>query len=158
MAEFELVAMGGTFDIIHKGHKELLSKAFEISERVIIGLTSDGLAEKKGKEILNSYQQRSEALARAIAENFEAASFQISKLENDFGPAVRERGVQALVVSEETQKRGDVLNKMRAEKNLPPVKIITIPMVMAQDKRRISTTRIRSLEIDAEGNLLSVDK
>lgn len=158
MAEFELVAMGGTFDIIHKGHKKLLSKAFEISDRVIIGLTSDALAERKGKKIINDYQGRHEALARTIAEDFEDSSYQISKLENDFGPAVLEEGVQALVVSEETQRQGDVLNALRAEKNLPPVKIILVPMELAQDGNRISTTRIRNSEVDSDGNLLSVDK
>ena len=51
MPDFELVAMGGTFDIIHKGHIELLSKAFSISSNhVIIGLTSDELAVKKRKK------------------------------------------------------------------------------------------------------------
>lgn len=153
MTEFELVAMGGTFDIIHKGHKKLLSKAFEISDMVIIGLTSDELAQRKGKKILNDYQQRSDALARTLDEDFEG-SYQISKLEDDFGPAVLEEGVQALVVSEETQRQGDVLNALRAEKNLSPVKIILVPMVMAQDGRRISTTRIRNSEVDSDGNLL----
>lgn len=155
MAEFELVAMGGTFDIIHRGHKKLLSKAFEVSERVIIGLTSDELAERKGKKILNDYQQRSEVLARTIAENFEGSSFRVSKLEDDFGPAVLEEGVQALVVSEETQRQGDVLNVLRAGKNLQPIKIILVPMVLAGDGTHISTTRIRNSEIDVDGNLLS---
>jgi len=50
MAKYELVATGGTFDIIHKGHIELLKKSFEISSTVIIGLTSDELAEKKRKK------------------------------------------------------------------------------------------------------------
>ncbi len=45
MAKFDLIATGGTFDIIHKGHIELLKKAFEISSNTIIGLTSDDFAE-----------------------------------------------------------------------------------------------------------------
>ena len=47
MESFDLVAMGGTFDIIHDGHMVLLNKAFSISSKVIIGLSSDQLATKK---------------------------------------------------------------------------------------------------------------
>ena len=53
MSEFSLVATGGTFDIIHRGHLTLLSNAFDISDKVIIGLTSDELAAKKGKKLNN---------------------------------------------------------------------------------------------------------
>nr|AIF04876.1 hypothetical protein [uncultured marine thaumarchaeote KM3_177_A10] len=49
MQLFDLVAMGGTFDVIHSGHMALLKKSFSISSKVIIGLTSDQLATKKGK-------------------------------------------------------------------------------------------------------------
>lgn len=49
MTKFKLVALGGTFDIIHRGHLELLRNGFSISSRVIIGLTSDELARKKEK-------------------------------------------------------------------------------------------------------------
>ena len=58
MESFDLVAMGGTFDIVHKGHMALLSKAFSISSNVIIGLVSDELAAKKGKKPQNDYSQR----------------------------------------------------------------------------------------------------
>ncbi len=47
MSKFSLIAMGGTFDIIHHGHITLLSTAFDISEKVIIGLTSDEFVTKK---------------------------------------------------------------------------------------------------------------
>jgi pantetheine-phosphate adenylyltransferase len=157
MSEFVLVAMGGTFDIIHKGHLTLLSKAFSISSKVIIGLTSDELTEKRGKKTLNNYEKRLETLMSTIKINFPNHAFQISKLDNDFGPAVLEENVQALVVSDETGNQGEILNQLRTEKNLSSVKIVIVPMVLAQDGNRISTTRIKNSEIDVEGNLSSID-
>ena len=157
MPEFDLVAMGGTFDIIHKGHLALLSKAFSISTKVIIGLTSNELAAKRGKKTLNQYSQRFETLVNTIQTHFPDHSFQISKLDNDFGPAVLEENVQALIVSDETSDQGEILNRLRAEKNLSPVKIVIVPMVLAQDGNRISTSRIKNSEIDMDGNLSSID-
>jgi len=157
MSEFSLIATGGTFDIIHRGHLTLLSAAFAISDKVIIGLTSDELAEKKEKLSINKYEKRLENLTAVISKEFPNSSFQISKLDNDFGPAVLEKEVEALVVSDETSNQGIVLNQLRAEKKMPPVKIITVPMFLAKDGIRISTTRIKNSEIDTEGNLLSID-
>jgi pantetheine-phosphate adenylyltransferase len=157
MSEFSLIATGGTFDIIHRGHLTLLSNAFAISDKVIIGLTSDELAAKKGKLSINKYEKRLENLTAVISKEFPNSSFQISKLDNDFGPAVLEKGVEALIVSDETSNQGTILNQLRAEKKLPPVKIIAVPMFLAKDGTRISTTRIKNSEIDIEGNLLSID-
>ncbi len=153
MKKFQLVATGGTFDIIHSGHIALLSESFEISQKVIIGLTSDELASRKQKKLVNDYSKRLESLVGLIEKNFPNSEYQISKLDNDFGPAVLEGNVEALVTSEETQPQGDVLNKLRSEKNLSPVEIIVVPMVLAKDGKRISTTRIKNSEIDSEGNL-----
>ena len=157
MTQFDLVAMGGTFDIIHKGHLTLLSGAFSISSKVIIGLTSDEMATKKGKKLQNNYQKRLETLEKTIEKNFPHSLFEISKLDNDFGPAVLEKNVQALVVSGETSNQGKVLNDLRDQKKLPPVEVVVIPMVLAKDGQRISTTRIKNHEIDPEGNLSSFD-
>ena len=157
MSEFTLIATGGTFDIIHRGHLTLLSDAFAISDKIIIGLTSDELAEKKGKLLINKYEKRFENLTEVISKEFPNSSFQISKLDNDFGPAVLEKGVEALVVSDEKSNQGTILNQLRAVKKLSPVKIITVPMFLAKDGTRISTTRINNSEIDTEGNLLSID-
>lgn len=158
MFEYSLVAMGGTFDIIHRGHLTLLSNAFSISRKTIIGLTTDEFAKKKGKIPTHEYVQRLENLISVISREFPNAFFQISKLDDDFGPAVFEKKVEALVVSDETSNQGDTLNELRAQKNLPPVKIVTVPMFLAKDGTRISTTRIKNSEIDTDGNLLSIDK
>ena len=46
---FKLVGVAGTFDMLHKGHKALLRKAFEVGERVVIGLTTDEFAARMHK-------------------------------------------------------------------------------------------------------------
>ena len=158
MSKFSLIAMGGTFDIIHHGHITLLSTAFEISEKVIIGLTSDEFVQKKGKNPIHKYDERLKNLTSIIFKKFPNSYFQISQLNNDFGPAVFEKEVQALVVSDETKNQGNLLNKLRSERNLSPVEIIVVPMTLAKDGKRISTTRIKNSEIDSDGNLLPIDK
>ena len=158
MSRFSLIAMGGTFDIIHQGHITLLSTGFEISDKVIIGLTSDEFVQKKGKTPLHKYDERLKNLTLTIFKKFPDAYFEIIQLNNDFGPAVLEKEVQALVVSDETSDQGNVLNKLRSERNLSPVEIITVPMFLAKDGVRISTTRIKNSEIDSDGNLLPIDK
>ena len=153
MTQFDLVAMGGTFDIIHDGHMALLNKSFSISSKVIIGLSSDQLAAKRGKNLVNDYSKRLSSLKDVIERNFPDSSYEISSLENDFGPAVIEGSVKALVASEETSSKGVNLNELRVERNLSPVEIVVVPMVLAKDGKAISSTRIKNSEIDSSGNL-----
>ena len=157
MSKFSLIAMGGTFDIIHRGHLTLLENAFEISDKVIIGLTSDEFVQKKGKTPIHKYDERLKNLISIIFHKFPNTNFEISQLNNDFGPAVLEKDVQALIVSDETNDQGNILNKLRTERNLPPVEVIVVPMFLAKDGVRISSTRIKNSEIDSDGNLLPID-
>ena len=153
MPQYNTVALGGTFDIIHKGHVALLTEAFSISSHAIIGLTGDDLALKKNKKIINDYSKRLESLTNLIKKKFPNSSYTISKLENDFGPAAIEGKVDALIVSEETSNKGEILNDLRKKRDLPPVEVVIVPMVLAEDGSRISTTRIKNSEIDTKGNL-----
>ena len=146
--------MGGTFDIIHIGHLSLIEKAASISEKVIIGLTSDSLATKNGKKLRNNYEIRLDNLKKILTEKFSDSLFEIAMLDDDFGPAVIKGEVDALVVSEETSKKGDILNAKRNDLGLPLVEIIIVPMKLASDGERISSTRIRNAEIDDSGNVI----
>lgn len=154
MAENAVVATGGTFDEIHIGHIALLSKAFQSGRKVIIGVSGDEFAKKRGKRLNHNFDERVENLKKMIKKEFGSVNFEIAKLDGDFGPAVTTGDVGALVASHETEAKGKILNEMRAKRGLQPVKVITVDMVKAEDGSPISSTRIRAGEIDSRGRLL----
>jgi pantetheine-phosphate adenylyltransferase len=153
--KFGKVAVGGTFDELHKGHKILLMKSFEIGERVIIGLSSDELVSKLRKpHITASFEERKQALVVWLLEHGLSCKAEIVPLFDAFGSSVKDSHIEALVVSEETKPTGEKINERRCKAGLRPLDIVTINMVPSQNCNPISTTRIRRGEMDREGRLL----
>ena len=155
---FDLVATGGTFDQIHRGHLALLSRAFELGNRVIIGVTSDDFViKRKGKnKIKHNYAERVATLKDTIRNNFGNVIYEITKLDNDYGPVVVSADVGALVASAETAKKADEINKIRYRNGLREIEVITVDLVTAYDGKPISSSRIRNGEIDPFGNRLKL--
>jgi pantetheine-phosphate adenylyltransferase len=155
MKKFRKVAVGGTFDEFHKGHKTLLVKAFEIGEHVLIGLCTDEFAKKMGKpHTTASYEERLKELRAFLKALGLSNKAEIVPLNDPYGSTLTDTCIQALVVSEETEKTALKINQKRSEAQLPPLTIVTISMVPAENCKPISTTRIREGEIDREGHLL----
>ena len=156
--KYRLVAIGGTFDEIHIGHLSLFSKAFEVSDKVIIGVTSDEFASKaRGKNNLNhNYNQRVANVKKIIEKRFGFNNYQITKLNDEYGPTPLSADVDALVASSETANKGVEINKMRWKNGLKPLNIILVDMMKAEDGNPISSSRIRAGEIDASGKLLKI--
>ena len=50
-AKYRKIAVGGTFDKLHKGHEALLDAAFTMADEVLIGITSDDFASMKNHVI-----------------------------------------------------------------------------------------------------------
>ena len=148
------IAMGGTFDHIHRGHKELLARAFETGEFVFIGLTSDAFAAKEGKKVSQDFEERKKNLENYLDATFPNRRYEISKLEDRFGPAIFSDKIDAIAVSVETQPAVDAANRKRQEMGLPKLKVEVVPMTMADDGTKISSTRIRAGEIDIEGRII----
>ena len=152
MKRYSKVCLGGTFDQIHLGHKSLLDMAFNLSNNVIIGLTTDKRANKnRNEEYLNTYQERYSSLDHYILESFKG-KYSIVELDDDWGPGIFDKDLEAIIVSEETEKVAFALNKNRKLRGLEELKIVTIPLILAKDNKKISSTRIRNSEIDINGN------
>jgi len=155
MKKFRKVAVGGTFDELHKGHKILLNKAFEVGERVLIGLCTDEFAGKLGKpHITAPYRARLNELKNFLETSDLINKAEIIPLEDPYGNTLTDKCIEALVVSQETEKVAILINQKRIEAKLLPLTIITISMVPAENYKPISTTMIRRGEIDREGHLL----
>jgi pantetheine-phosphate adenylyltransferase len=152
---FKKVAVGGTFDELHKGHRALLGKAFEVGQHVVIGLTSDEFVKKMNKPHETSpYPKRLMELTAFLEKSGHKGKFEVVALSDSYGLTLNRDGLDALVVSQETVKTGAIINQKRKEAGLPPLNIVEITLVPAENKTPISTTRIRAKEIDKNGRLL----
>ncbi|MCD6445847.1 phosphopantetheine adenylyltransferase [Candidatus Bathyarchaeota archaeon] len=155
MWKFKKVAVGGTFDEFHKGHRTLLLKAFEVGEHVVIGLCTDSFVKKMGKPHQTaSYEERFKELKNFLLKHNLLDRAEIIPLNDPYGITLSDAGVEALIVSRETESRALEINEKREKLGLPPLQIVTIEMVPSENHTPISTTRIRLGEIDREGHLL----
>jgi cytidyltransferase-like protein len=151
---FREVAIGGTFDVLHRGHKILLRTAFRTGDRVLIGLSRNGFVRQLVKNHrVDPYQKRKRELISFLKKEqlFERAK--IIPLNDPYGPAINDSTIRALVVSRMTKKGADKINRIRRRRGLKPLQVLTIRMVVAEDFEPISSTRIRAGEIDREGYL-----
>jgi pantetheine-phosphate adenylyltransferase len=153
--KFKTVAVGGTFDEFHRGHRALLMKAFEVGEKVLVGLCSDRLVESLTKpHITASYNERLRELKEFLHKMGFLERAEIIPLNDPFGVTLSEGCVEALVVSRETEPMANRINQERARRGLRPLEIVVIDMVPSENHVPISTTRIRKGEIDREGKLI----
>ena len=152
---FETVAVGGTFDLFHRGHRVLLMNAFEVGNRVLIGLCSDDFVKKMRKpHRIASYAKRLEDLENLLKKNGVLERAEIMPLDDAYGITLSDKRIDAIVVSEETEPRAREINEKRKSRGMSPLQIITVNMVLSEDHYPIASTRIWFEEIDREGHLL----
>jgi cytidyltransferase-like protein len=153
---YSVVAMGGTFDVLHRGHRQLLRKAFSVGRRVMIGVTSDKFAHKLHKpHKVDPYAVRKRDLKKLLSRWHVLSRAEIVQLTEKYGPTVNTSSIEALVVSRRTIRTAYEINTRRNANGLKPLAIIPIELILADDRRPISSTRIRRGRIDREGRLLA---
>jgi pantetheine-phosphate adenylyltransferase len=74
-------------------------------------------------------------------------------IDDQCGPSIYEN-FDYIVVSPETMPMAERINRLRAKKNLRPLQISMIEYQLAQDRIRISSTRISQGKIDRHGRVL----
>ncbi|KYK27931.1 hypothetical protein AYK20_07690 [Thermoplasmatales archaeon SG8-52-1] len=151
------VCLGGTFNILHFGHMELINKAFKLAGprgSVFIGLTTDAFI--KNKVNIKPYLERKKTLEEYLKEKGFFNNAYIKPISDRFGPTLEE-DFDVIVVSQETVRNAEEINLIRKKNGKKPLKIIKITLVLAKDGLPISSTRIHNRDIDKKGNILKKD-
>jgi pantetheine-phosphate adenylyltransferase len=152
---YKLVALGGTFDVLHAGHRQLLSEAFKLGDLVLIGVTSDQfVANLNKKHQVSSFSSRVRELKRFLKTRHWSSRARISGLYEPYGPATRRKKLEVLMITKGTLESGRRLNQLRRQNGLKPIDLHVVGLLKAADGKPISTTRIRNGEIDPQGRVM----
>lgn len=161
-----LVVCGGTFDHFHKGHEELLKLAFSIGQKVVVGVTSEDYVEKSKinpsallrariqESKIEPFEKRKQAILNFLRVNKHEAKSEVIKIDDVFGPTLdKNLNIDAIVVTKETFRNANVINRKRQKAGLPKLAIIVAPLSLGQNNKPISSGQIRKGLIDRQGNL-----
>ncbi len=150
-----IAAVAGTFNVLHDGHKALLTRAFSLSEHVRIGITSDRMASDTVRTRINPFYLREKAIEEYLRSlNKEAEIFLIDDM---YGPKDRMADVDVLVVSEETFENGRKVVEWRSGFSDRPLELSVVSLVKRKDGNKISSTDIMDGVCSRDGSTDAVD-
>lgn len=150
---YKYVAVGGTFDHFHSGHKVLLSTAaLNAMQKLRVGVTDASLlTQKRFAESLQSIELRMENVAQFLHKMRPDLELELAPISEISGGTKSIPDVEALVVSQETAKSLGIINEMRAANGgLAPMVGITIPQVESPTGESISSTALRERQTQAD--------
>ncbi|KAK9895896.1 Nucleotidylyl transferase [Cystobasidium minutum MCA 4210] len=125
------IALGGTFDHLHAGHKVLLSMACWLARRrVIVGISDDVLLKNKSdREYLESLETRTHAVKSFLDLVCPHIQHDLPALQDVYGPTSTDPDVQGIIFSEESRKGAVAVAEIRKERNLSTLETFVINVI-----------------------------
>ena len=153
MYTYKRAVVGGTFDHFHLGHQQLLTMAFEHSEKVVIGLSTEKLyAHKSYASLIQSYELREQAIRTFLAQKQLLSRAQIVPLESFYGITDADASVEAIFVTEVNLPNVEKMNDVRMRKGYQPLEAIVMPYVRGNDGSIITAEKVRSGRSTRDGH------
>ena len=140
---YHKVALGGTFDQLHNGHRKLLTlAAVSCTNELVVGITGDiMLQKKKNADQIASYDVRKQGVSHFLSMVKPHLELDLCELSDPFGPTVTDPLIEALVVSSETIVGAYKINALRIEKGFNPLVIL---VSRRSDAATLSSTFLRT--------------
>ncbi|XP_054454828.1 bifunctional coenzyme A synthase [Anoplopoma fimbria] len=145
------VVVGGTFDRLHGAHRTLLNiSCLLANRRFLIGVCDQAMLKNKMlKELVEPYSLRTQRLQEFLRDVKPSLQVEIVPLDDPYGVSVVDPLLQCIVVSEETRRGGEAVNKKRIENGLPPLILHEIQLLKdahhtETEEEKISSSSLRS--------------
>ncbi|KAI3747744.1 hypothetical protein L6452_10365 [Arctium lappa] len=150
------VVLGGTFDRLHDGHRLFLKAAAELArDRIVVGIL-DGpmLSRKQFAHLIMPIEQRRKTVEDYIKSIKPNLAVQVTHITDPYGPAIVDKDLEAIVVSQETLPGGSLVNKKRAERGLSQLKVEVVNLVSEESSgEKMSSSTLRKQEAHIAGKL-----
>ncbi|XP_069733142.1 bifunctional coenzyme A synthase [Phaenicophaeus curvirostris] len=146
LPSFSDVVVGGTFDRLHGAHRLLLSACCLLAQHRLVAGLADGdlLRHKVLMELIEPYELREAKLREFLEDVKPSLRYDIVPLADPYGPSVTDPNLQCLVVSEETRRGGEAVNKKRLENGLPELVLYEILLMKDPDHTQNEEEKISS--------------
>lgn len=149
---YKHATVAGTFDHLHIGHERILACAYEIADRVSVGISGDELLnEKKYANSIQNYDIRYGKVKKFLQDKGYISKTYFFKLSDIYGIAKDDSSLEAIVVTEETYQNALKINMLRTRNGLNKLDIKVVNLVKDDNNEIIRSTRIRAGEIDRSG-------
>ena len=152
--KYKEACLGGTFDHLHLGHKLLLTQAMlSVSERMLIGVTSDVLLQKKAyASYIESFDVRKNRVEEFLFRLNPRVHVDIFELSDPVGQASTDPTLDACILTREVEKGGAMVNDARKKNGLNELDLIFVEMILVEEdanddnkfSNKTSSTHIRA--------------
>lgn len=149
--KYKHIAIGGTFDLLHEGHKKFIRYAFSLGERVTMGVTSDELVKELKGGSHQAFDQRFKSICDFINLNKFSSRASVVSLDNFFGPTLFDKTIDCLLVTKDSLAGANVINEARIKLVFKALPVEIFPLVIGSDNKILSSKRIRNGEINQQG-------
>lgn len=141
--KFSRVAVGGTFDQLHNGHKKLLTLAAGCcKDTLVIGITGEEMLKKKvNAELIDSYYEREKSVTTFMAAVKPALNLFTVEITDPYGPTITDKTIEAIVVSSETIAGALKINDIRRRSGMSP---LTVLVTRRSEGATLSSTFLRN--------------
>ena len=149
---YNTIAAGGTFDHLHKGHKQFLQFLFTHARHVLLGITTDTYVQQNKQQVQQPFAERKKEVENFLRENNILERVTILEISDMYGPLLsNDVQVDAIGVTNDTYKAAEEINKKRSINGLDALPIVMMHMTFLPNKKPISSSAIRSGTINNEG-------
>ena len=137
--KFQKIVLGGTFSRLHPGHRYFLSMAGYYAKKVIVGLCSDRMVKirKKRRKDAQTFEKRRGATKEELKKI--GLSFEIVEINDIYGPAIKDKEIEAILLTEDTYPNGEKINRIRKKNKLKELHYIILPYLLDKTGKKISS-------------------